>query len=399
MNKPNSTPLQTHDDVLEALAEAIDIPDHLFEKATSRYDAIGRHLEESSLGRYDPEISPQGSMLLGTVIRPLDDTDEFDVDLVCKLETDKKSFTQKGLKEAVGEEIKGYARSNGMQNPPTEGKRCWTLVYSKDDKFHMDILPAIPDRQAYRAFLESKGHRQIAAQTNFVDHAIAITDQEHDHYERISEDWPVSNPKGFAAWFRSKHSPEMDRRKHLKVDRGVYMKVDDVPDHKVKTPLQRAIQLLKRHRDSMFKGSDDAPISIIITTLAAHSYQGEQSISAALKTILLNMERHIEDRGGEKWVQNPINPEENFADKWPKHPERQKAFFDWLEVAQREFGRFLNGPISAIPELFKTSMTHTTFSKVASRIAVVAAAAVATSLKAETEAYEEAGRDHQPWVS
>lgn len=128
MNKISSPPLRTHDDVLVALAEAIDIPDHLFEKATSRYQAIGRHLEQSSLSQYAPQISPQGSMLLGTVIRPLDDTDEFDIDLVCKLEANKKTFTQQSLKASVGEEIKAYAKANSMQNPPEEGKRCWTLV-------------------------------------------------------------------------------------------------------------------------------------------------------------------------------------------------------------------------------------------------------------------------------
>ncbi|MGH1445215.1 MAG: cyclic GMP-AMP synthase DncV-like nucleotidyltransferase [Cognatishimia sp.] len=399
MNKLTSPQLRTHDDVLIALAKAIDIPDHLFEKATSRYEAIGRHLEESSLSQYDPKISPQGSMLLGTVIRPLDDSDEFDIDLVCKLEADKKTFTQQGLKASVGEEIKAYAKANAMQNPPEEGKRCWTLVYSKDDKFHMDILPALPDQSTFRTFLENKGHWHAASQAYLVDHAIAITDQEDKNYETVSEDWPVSNPKGFAIWFSSKHSQEMERRKTLRVNEGVYMKVDDVPDHKVKTPLQRAIQLLKRHRDSMYKGSDDAPISIIITTLAAHSYQGEQSLSAALKTILMNMEDYIENRGREKWVQNPVNPEENFADKWPKHPEREEAFYTWLAAAQRDFGRFMNGPISSPPDLFKSAMTQTTYSKVANRIATVAAAAVATSLKAETEAYEETGRDHQPWVS
>lgn len=398
MNKITTPPLRTHDDVLIALAEAIDIPDHLFEKATSRYQAIGRHLEQSSLSKFSPQISPQGSMLLGTVIRPLGDTDEFDIDLVCKLEASKKDFTQQGLKASVGEEIKAYAKANTMQNPPKEGKRCWTLVYSKDDKFHMDILPALPDRSGFRAFLENKGHRHAASQAHLVDHAIAITDQENSNYEIISEEWPVSNPKGFAVWFNTRHAQELERRKNLRVNEGVYAKVDEVPDHKVKTPLQRAIQLLKRHRDSMYEGRDDAPISIIITTLAAHSYQGEQSLSAALQTILMKMEDYIENRGGEKWVQNPVNPEENFADKWPDHPEREKAFYEWLEVAQRDFGQFLKEPISAAPEPFKNAMMQSTFAKVANRIAVVAAASVATSLKAEADAYEETGRDHQPWV-
>lgn len=57
-------------------------------------------------------------MLLGTVIWPLENTDEFDIDLVCKLEASKKDFTQEGLKASVGEETKAYAKANSLQNPP-----------------------------------------------------------------------------------------------------------------------------------------------------------------------------------------------------------------------------------------------------------------------------------------
>jgi hypothetical protein len=51
---------------------------------------------------------------------------------------------------------------------------------------------------------------------------------------------------------------------------------EDVPTYELKTPLQRAIQLLKRHRDVMFVDNlDVAPISMILTNLAGHAYGGE----------------------------------------------------------------------------------------------------------------------------
>lgn len=75
--------------------------------------------------------------------------------------------------------------------------------------------------------------------------------------------------------------------------------VDDIPDYKVKTPLQRSIQLLKRHRDCMFANdAEHKPISIIIMTLSAHAYNEEPTISAALQSILTSMDRYIEDRDG-----------------------------------------------------------------------------------------------------
>lgn len=118
--------------------------------------------------------------------------------------------------------------------------------------------------------------------------------------------------------------------------------VDQIPDHKVKTPLQRAIQLLKRHRDCMFAGDCEfRPISIIITTLAAHAYNEETTIAGALQSILTNMDRYIEDRDGVAWVANPVNPSENFADKWVGEPKKRANFYTWLDQARRDFGLYL----------------------------------------------------------
>jgi len=97
--------------------------------------------------------------------------------------------------------------------------------------------------------------------------------------------------------------------------------------------------ILKRHRDAMFVDRyDERPISIIITTLAAHAYKGEDTIGKALVSILEGMDEHIgRDALGNALITNPTDPLENFADKWPLHPERRDAFFEWLEAARREF--------------------------------------------------------------
>ena len=66
--------------------------------------------------------------------------------------------------------------------------------------------------------------------------------------------------------------------------------VDDLPAYRWKSPLQRCVQILKRHRDVMFADNlDSKPISIIITTLAGKAYQGEVEIADALDRILSNM--------------------------------------------------------------------------------------------------------------
>jgi hypothetical protein len=114
--------------------------------------------------------------------------------------------------------------------------------------------------------------------------------------------------------------------------------VEDIPDYKVRTPLQHAIQILKRHRDMMFDDrTDEKPISIILTTLAAHAYQQETTIAAALYSMLQRMDTFIEDRGGVAWIANPTDPAENFADRWQQHPERKDAFYEWLKQARTDF--------------------------------------------------------------
>lgn len=42
-------------------------------------------------------------------------------------------------------------------------------------------------------------------------------------------------------------------------------------------------------------------------------------------------------------VLNPTNHGENFADKWQKHPERRKAFFEWHGKLAGNLDQFLRG--------------------------------------------------------
>ena len=49
------------------------------------------------------------------------------------------------------------------------------------------------------------------------------------------------------------------------------------------------------------------------------------------------MPAFIEERNGAWWVQNPVDPDENFADKWNQYPERRKAFTRWLVKVEEDF--------------------------------------------------------------
>ena len=68
------TNLREFSDLLAATAVELDIPDDLHEAASLKYEEVGVWLasETSSLVTYAPDIYPQGSFRLGTVVKPID---------------------------------------------------------------------------------------------------------------------------------------------------------------------------------------------------------------------------------------------------------------------------------------------------------------------------------------
>lgn len=336
--------------LLGDLTDALDIPESYRRSAEARYASLGKWLdrENSSVSQYAPEIFPQGSFLLGTVVRPSGEDDEYDIDLVCKIHRSKDQITQADLKRLVGSEIRSYQVAQSMEKEPEEKRRCWTLSYADEAKFHLDILPCIPER-VQDDLLNYFGYNEIL-KSEIQQRAISITDNEKsDTYAVYCNDWPSSNPQGYAIWFMSRMASDGGGKGNG--GKNVEASVSPVPQFESKTPLQRAIQVLKRHRDIMFKDdSDNKPISIIITTLAARAYDNERTVLETLEAIIPKMPQYIEDREGVLWVQNPTNPKENFADKWEKYEERRVNFFRWLEQVNADLLEF-QSPTSLIHKL------------------------------------------------
>jgi len=73
--------------IIEELAGSIDIPDSAYEKAESRYKDLGGWFgrKEARCHAFAPHIYPQGSFRLGTVVRPVEDDGEYDLDMGCRL--------------------------------------------------------------------------------------------------------------------------------------------------------------------------------------------------------------------------------------------------------------------------------------------------------------------------
>ncbi len=304
-----------YDRLLSKVADNLDISKTMRDKAIASYESVGEWLG-GCVDNANVRVFPQGSFALGTVVKPLNDKEEYDIDLVCLLE-EGQGLSGLEIKHLVGDRLKEHEKYRKMLNGK-EGKRCWTLHY---DEFHMDVLPCVPKDWIYR----DPGFTNIRL-TNKLRQNVYTS--------------KFSNPCEYQKWFAERMAVQLFElrtafAKQYKVD------IADVPIYEVKTPLQRAVQLLKRHRDIMYQDveeekKDDAPISIIITTLAAHAYENEGTLIEALTSILINMPKHIELRDGEYWIENPSIPEENFADKWNETTNKPKEFFRWLSKVKND---------------------------------------------------------------
>jgi hypothetical protein len=360
---------QQFNEILEEMGNNLDITQSQYNAAVTSYQAVGLHLakHDSPLGKYSPEILPQGSFMLGTMIKPIHEDDDLDIDLVCQLVGKEANWTQFDLKRIVGEQLRSHATYAGMIKEP-EGRRCWTLEYSEQANYHMDILPSIVD-SGYRIILEKAFSANELA--NIDGLALRITDNQTINYKTDTNhlNWLKSNPFGYARWFFDRAS--------LHFVKSFSESVQPVPEYsQEKLPLQRVVQILKRHRDMMFDGDIQKPISIIITTLAAQAYGKELNLLDALSNIVATMPNFIEERYSPehgkviKWIRNPINEEENFADKWIEFPKRQENFMKWMKQVQNDLAEAQGRTgISNIQESLQKSFGDQLISKTFSNIA------------------------------
>lgn len=318
--------------ILHKLSDELDVPPSKYREAKEHYQAVGAWLggHDSELAAYEPTIYPQGSFALGTAVRPLGE-DEYDVDAVCLLQLTAQQVSQQQLKELVGDRLKHpQSRYKCMIKPPNGGRRCWTIQYADGSKFHLDVLPAIPDEHRWLLVL--------GVPKKWAETVICITDRTTWNADI---GWPRSNPKGYVAWFKDRMRTRLEEaRRALAVEKQA--DVEEIEDFDVRTPLQRLIQILKRHRDVRYNGDDDKPVSIIITTLAAQAYDNEAHLADAVLNVVPRMRQSIEQREDGWWVPNPVNPQENFADKWAECPRKAQIFFEWLEAVEKEYRSLLD---------------------------------------------------------
>ena len=296
------------DGILELAGDVLDLPPSKHQDAISKYEAVGNFLGQPGtlVAPFDPLIYAQGSLSYGTCVKPVGE-EEFDLDLVCLLRN-PGIITQREAKNLIGRRLKEDSTYIEMVE---EKNRCWRLNYAGN--FHLDILPAKPDSRT--------------------DTAILVPD-------KGLKTWKPSNPKGFCEWFLMRSATSMTEVTKAQLAEAK-AEVEDPPEYDCgkKSPLQRAVQILKRHRNLAYQDrrQDFMPISAIITTLGAKAYSGENSILQTMKRIVRTMCLHTQrDRYGRAYVLNPTHPEENYADKWHADQRYEIEFNAWIDKVSRD---------------------------------------------------------------
>ena len=308
--------------ILDEICSALELTETQLTAAKASYEAVAEWLSGSSnpLLR-NLRLYAHGSAGLGTTVKPTG-RDDFDVDLICLVLGITADMPPAELKRLIGERLKEHSRYAAMLE---EKKRCWRLNYARE--FHLDVSPTIVNADCMN------GGELVP--------------------DKKLREWKPTNPSGYKNLFeaRANLQPRLrQQRPHIAKDSA---QVEPFPITVTgRGVLRRTVQLLKRHRDIYFEYVEEelAPISIVITTLAAQAYAYcvrnftfDTELDVLVDTIRLMphfIERRAEQGRSEYWVPNETTKGENFADRWNSDPVRAKAFYTWHAKALLDFENF-----------------------------------------------------------
>lgn len=314
--------------IFDSLADGLNITQTMLQKAEKAYNALGDHIKSAN-EEWNVIVYPQGSFQLGTVVKPINDDEQYDVDLVVLVKEPHYDA------EKLRSEIFTILESHGRYEGKIENKKpCIRIQYADSSQFHMDIASA---------------QDLVATADDSIN--IARFDGESSYY------YEVSNPKGYIDWFKKTMQFDELQKSQRAMYEQCQTEVEELELSKLRTPLQKAIQILKRHRDIFFadkKNSDNKPSSIIITTLCAMAYEdtyGQYEKNNIYLTVVNMLERFPvyvkkNDAGG-YYLENPSNPKENFLKKWDENSDLVVAFEQWIAKAKMDI---ITNPESFIEE-------------------------------------------------
>ena len=290
-------------EVLFTVCEELQLSPSRYSQAEERYNAVAKLLElpSSPFVRWRPLILPQGSMALGTTVHPL--VGPHDLDFVLELAVSYLFVNPMTLLLDLYNFLKGHGTYADMVELKN---RCVRIVYANE--FYLDILPGCRDHSVQSAT------------------CIQVPDRE-------AKGWKPSNPRGYIKFFEQSSIVGSRLIKDA-------VSIPAQEEARQKRPLQLVVQLLKRWRDLFYDNALLAPISIVLTTLAARNYRGQASVAESLSCVLDGIWKEIlnaQQRQSRVIVLNPSNPQEDLSERWEDNPEAYDNFVNGIAHLRREW--------------------------------------------------------------
>ena len=297
---------KNNEQLADLLRDEVNLNQSRLDRLHTSAEAIDALLKDHLPGYQ--KMERQGSYALGTIIKPVDDNDEYDADIQIGM-TPNPAWGPKDYLDAVYNTL----RSNGTYAPKLRRKtRCITVDYAGD--FHLDVVPRV------------------------------TIDGKHYVCNRDTNEFEVTDGVGYRDWFNEKN----------RITGG---------------NLKRVVRLLKYVRDH--KNSYTVK-SILLTTLAGNaiypSDEGTEAVSTladTLATVLSRIDTYLRQHPYMPSIKNPVLPTETFNRHWDqrkyanfkekihahaeavqqalKEPSREASIKIWQKVLGDEFGRGSTG--------------------------------------------------------
>ena len=241
----------------EFLRDEVNLNQSRLDRLETSVGAVNDYLKDNLAGYQT--MDKQGSYALGTLIKPVDDNDEYDADIQIVMNPNPK-WEAKDYVHAINQTLAGNKNYVDKLRLKT---RCVTVDYAGD--FHLDVVP--------RVTINGK----------------------HCVCNRIDNKFEETDGTGYRDWFNGKN----------RITGG---------------NLKRVIRLLKHLRDH--KNSFTAK-SILLTTLAGNaikvSDEGTAAVSTVadtLETVLSRMNDYLQQHPNMPIIKNPVLPTEDFNRHW-----------------------------------------------------------------------------------
>ncbi|MEM9840570.1 MAG: nucleotidyltransferase [Pseudomonadota bacterium] len=318
-----------------------------------RYHHLETHLQrpESSVRHLmgTASVYAQGSRAIGaTIVHGVADEDRFDLDAVIELAIPPLWTPRKALDE-LHTSLQGFPDVQEIE-------RCTRCVQLRFAFMHLDVTVMRPG---------------AAPRPERVGEIFHSPDRGADETHWV-------NPYGFAEWVKARavppsvsfHTAANDLRRSLGVaDRFV----DTIPSlmYAVRAETQNlpapldpirdswqiiALKLMKRYLNLRYANrSEKRPISVYLSKIAVEVPLNRHGICSQLEGFAVELDRRIAiavDEGCWPEERNPVYPEENFNDRWPRDVAAMRLFRDDLRHLCGELRRARQSAVAEIQSIF-----------------------------------------------